>query len=294
MKLIMPDNMHLLNRLTPFEQSEFLRTRTEAAKLAEDFPALNTRVFTQYMHDYLEAGVKHRAEMTVLKTNAREAGTVPDPNWLLAESVGRRNVFVKDFEANVLPQYGSEGREAMEKLNRRLQPPTTTRFITHQFYNEDTKGLRLGGLIGGALGGWFIFTKLGGWKNKVKSLIGGALAALAGAWLVNKTIEGYGKFFNKKPGPNVPDASESSNTLKDTKRRLEQPPETNLDQPSVPDGIASTAKPDYDAMLRAAPATPRDERAMIDLENGAHVLPIAGIPGKSGATIKPSAVIKGA
>lgn len=69
---------------------------------------------------------------------------------------------------------------------------------------DTAKGIQWPGLIGGLLGGLFIFNKLGGMEGGMLGMIGTAMAVLAGAWLANKGTEMIGGFVKNHFGKGGP------------------------------------------------------------------------------------------
>lgn len=68
--------------------------------------------------------------------------------------------------------------------------------LLDNIYDKD-KGIQWPGLIGGLLGGLFVFNKLGGMQGGMLGMIGAAIAVLTGAWLANKGTEMIGGLIKK-------------------------------------------------------------------------------------------------
>lgn len=208
MDVQLPDNRHLLGQLSSDEQKAYLKWENAMKKTAAKHTYLNTSIYTEFLHDYLESAANHRAyfeEKKAQDNELRKQGVRVDPKVVADTSKGMVRNFRDDFNAK-LKDRGVASQESWNALAEEMQGPSILGGISKQFYDSDKGGLQWGGIIGGLVGGFFAYKKFaggGGWLGGIAVV----LASLAGAWLVNKGTDLVSGWM--KPKPTVPGQSQN-------------------------------------------------------------------------------------
>jgi hypothetical protein len=185
---ILPSNDALKDQLHPHDMYEYAEMRKKALELAAKKPELKTGLVTRYMHDFLDSAADRATKLKQHGSNLKDAGAKHIDDDMTGLFLDHKNKFVEEFTQKTLPQYDAADQAGFNAFSRRMQGPTIPGMVANQFYNEDKGGMRWGGVVGAALGGLFILSKLG---TGTLGIIGSLIAAVAGAWLVNKTMD-YG------------------------------------------------------------------------------------------------------
>ncbi len=184
----------ILPKLSPIEQNSYVQLRQEAIKIEQSNPSLDTSANTKFVSDYLDAALNHRRLLDDYRLRAKTNGIVPDSRAIGQMSNNLRNEFINDFHQQSLPRYGEQGKEAHSKLIKAMNGDSIPEAMVGQFYKSEKGGVRWGGIAGGLIAGLLVFTQMGGMAGGLLGFAATAVAALAGAWLMNKgvdTVSGY-------------------------------------------------------------------------------------------------------
>lgn len=185
-------------------KQEFTNMARVAAEMHDNHPDRNMRAVERYLHDYAQASLTHDQAMTSLESNLRAAGGKDIRSDMQAASQKLRNEFTTNFLQTTLPQYNENERQAFMKFAQKASPPTLPGLAIGQFYDEDSEKPRWAGIIGGLVGGLYIFNKLGGMGGGWLGWIGTALAVVAGGWLTNKGMDLFERTFGSKKNQGAP------------------------------------------------------------------------------------------
>ncbi len=185
-----PANENLVNGLSRVNQHNYMRLKESMFEVAKERPDLDTRVYTEYMQDYLNAATKREAEVKKILAAAKADGYTPNRSELERETAKEHREFMKGFVHNKLPKYGAEGKEAWSALHKKMQGPSIFSAAASQIYDKNKGGMQWGGLVGLLVGG-FMATQLGaGLFNGLMPALMTIGAAFLGAWLGNKAVDG--------------------------------------------------------------------------------------------------------
>lgn len=243
----------LLPQLSRYEQSVYVKLREEALKIEKENPALDTSANTRYLSDYLTAGASHRRELDAYRDTAKRNGIVPDAGSIDKLSMDMQQRFIDTYVQKTLPQYGDQGRQANAMLMQAMKPATIPGMVADQFYREDKGGVRWGGIAGGLLGGLFIFMQMGGMGGGPLAFIAAGIAALAGAWLVNKTTDKVGSWMNAKNTQQTSTAPQVTRSPAQTPNTPAKDQKQGKDAPAANDPISAMAEAARQAQREAIP-----------------------------------------
>lgn len=216
-----PDNENLVNGLSRTNQSNYMQLKQSMFEIAKERPDLDTRLYTRYLHDYLDAASK--AEKTNKAKIADAKAKKPDMNWSELRDVTKQENnasqkeygrFLGDFSKTVVPQYGAEGQEAWKELHNKMQGPSIIGAATSQIYDKKKGGMQWGGIVGLILGGLMATQLTGGgiMTGELLPILATVGTAFLGAWLGNKAADGIGNMLKPDATPAPARAPERSTT----------------------------------------------------------------------------------
>ncbi|MCE2927975.1 MAG: hypothetical protein LW823_10115 [Rickettsiales bacterium] len=254
----------LLPKLSSYEQHSYVKLREEAIKIERRNPNLDPTANTRFVSEYLDAAVEHRRELDDYRNTAKRNGIIPDPGSIAQLSVQMRQRFIDNYKNNTLPsleraeppQLKGHAKAAHAKLMDAMNDETIPEKAVGQFYNKEKGGIQWLGIIGGLVGGLFIFNQMGGFAGGAVGLIATVIATLAGAWLVNKGYEKASNYMNERKS----DQLDRENSVARSRGANGQQTQQNLtpkDEPA-PDKPQASIQPDR--LIEAAGIDPNTTR----------------------------------
>ncbi|MGE0754986.1 MAG: hypothetical protein AB7L92_07475 [Alphaproteobacteria bacterium] len=200
-----PGNEAILDSLSQTNRAHYLSLRDAAAKAAQEKPGMDTRVYTEFLHDYLIMAKNDERQVAADKEKYESIGKMPDMRQIHKDSQDRRDAFLRNFQDNKLPKYGANGQEAWKEFGQQIQGPSIFSAAIGQIYDKDQGGIKIGG-IAGLLGGLALANALipgGLMEGGLFGIIGGIIAAFGGAWLGNQAVGLASGLFGGKSKPEV-------------------------------------------------------------------------------------------
>jgi hypothetical protein len=188
----------ILPKLPPHRFESYMQWKRAAIDVERRNPELDTSINTQFLSDYLDASLRNSRIVEAELTKAKNNGVIPDRR-AYAELDRKLDVdFIISQQKKTHGKQATDQGIAQSKLFEAMRGESVPEVIAGQFYNSEKGGMQWGGVIGGALAGFLIFRQMGGMAGGAIGLIVTAIAAVAGAWLVNRSIEKVGNYMGEK------------------------------------------------------------------------------------------------
>ncbi len=205
-----PANEHLKNGLSPVNQQHYLRLKQSMFEVAKERPELDTRVFTEYMQDYLNSATARENAVKAKFAAAKAAGVTPDRNELNRENKREQSKFIRGFVDTKLPAFGADGKEAWKALHNKMEGPSIFSAAFGQVYDKSKGGVQWGGIVG-LLAGAFMATQLTGglMTGELMPILMTVGAGFLGAWLGNKATDGVSNLMASPPETPAPQTEQT-------------------------------------------------------------------------------------
>lgn len=248
----LPSNESVLNTLSNTNRHNYMKLRQSTFEIAKERPDLDTRLYTRYLHDYLDAASK--AEKTNKAKIAAAKAKKPDMNWSELREVTKQEnnasqeeygKFLGDFSKTVVPKFGAEGQEAWKELHNKMQGSSIIGAAASQIYDKKKGGMQWGGIVGLILGGLMATQLTGGgiMTGELLPILATVGTAFLGAWLGNKAADGIGNMLKPDPTPAPSPKPERSTTPAAEPQNPITPEVKDKAKNAVNKPPASTAKP---------------------------------------------------